>query len=155
MQNKTHKKGMLMALVPATLGIVLWLVMWHMGYIPALAAIAIVYGTHWFYGKWGGRISRKELIQVMSLAVVAIIIAFLISFVLDVWSYYTGLYGGQGNFLAADFWSLVLRQFGQFESYGRDLGLTVLFTGLAIVSLVYDKRRARDDKKADEIAKKL
>ena len=155
MQKKTHKKGMLMALIPAVLGVVLWYVVWRIGFIPAFVAFVIVYGMHWFYGKWGGRISKKEFAQVMALAVLFIVVAFLIGFVADTWSYYALMQGGDGGFFSADFWQTVGSQLSHISGYIKDLGLTILFTIFAIISLAYDKKRRSQEKKIDEIAEKM
>ncbi|MGI6612114.1 MAG: hypothetical protein ACOX0Z_00865 [Candidatus Nanosyncoccaceae bacterium] len=155
MQEKTHKKGMLMALIPAVLGIVLWLIVWRIGFIPAFVSFVIVYGTHWFYGKWGGRISKKEFGQVMTLAVFSILVAFFIGFTVQTWEHYNLMIGGEGGFFSADFWQTVIEELKLFSNYAKDFGLTVLFTVFAIISLVYDKKRNRVEKKVDEIAKKM
>ena len=154
-QNKTHKKGMLMALIPAVLGVVLWLVIWRIGFIPAFVAFIVVYGMHWFYSKWGGRISKKEFVQLMVLAVLFILLAFLLGFIVQTWEYHTLMVGGEGGLFSSDFWQTVLEELRHVSGYARDLGLTILFTIFAIASLVYDKKRNRQDKKIDEIAKNL
>lgn len=155
MQNKTHKKGMLMALIPAFLGVVLWYIVWKLGSIPAFVSFAVVYGMYWFYGKWGGRISKKELTQLMLLAAIFILLAFLVSFVADVWEFYVHMDGGAGGIFSEDFRKVVFDQLAHVDGYIKDLGLTILFTVFAIVSLVYDKKRRGEEKKIDEIAKTL
>lgn len=155
MQNKTHKKGMLMALIPAVLGVVLWLVVWRIGFIPAFVSFVMVYGMHWFYGKWGGRISKREFVQLMFLAVFFILLAFLLGFVVQTWEYHTLMVGGESSLFSSDFWQTVLKELRHFSGYAKDLGLTVLFTIFAIVSLVYDKKRHRQEQKIDEMAKNL
>lgn len=154
MQEKTHKKGLLMAMIPAVLGIVLWHVIWRLGVVPAIASFAIVYGMHWFYGKWGGRISRKEFTQLMILASLFVLLAFFITLVFDIRTFYIEMIGGTGGFFSADFWSEVWNEIKHF-GYARDLGLTILFTGLAIASLVFDKKRAREERKIESLSKEL
>lgn len=155
MQQKTHFKGMLMALIPGILGVVLWRVVWNVGYISSLVSFAVVYAMYWFYTKWGGRISKRELIQLMVVATIFILIAFFASFILDVRNFYLTMYGGEGSWFSADFLRILGEQLAHVQGYIKDLGLTLLFTGLAIFSLVHDKKRALQDKKIDKLSKTI
>lgn len=91
----------------------------------------------------------------MTLAVFSILLAFAIGFIVQTWDHYALMVGGDAGFFSADFWQTVLEEIKLFGGYAKDLGLTILFTVFAIVSLVGDKKRRRVEKKVDDIAKNL
>jgi hypothetical protein len=102
-------RGTLLALLIIPAGIIVWVIIWGLGFIASIVALGIAIGALWLYRLGsGGRISRAGAVRVTVITVVALLLAFWAGLVSDV----LPLYAGQRNIdyvtalTSGEFWSL-------------------------------------------------
>lgn len=78
-------RGFLVSLIVLPVGVVLWLIIWNLGYIASIVALGVAFGAYWLYKKGsGGRISLRGAIIVAIVSVVTIVLAFFIGVLSDI-----------------------------------------------------------------------
>lgn len=71
-------QGFLLSLVMIPAGIVVWVLIWQLGFISALVAFAVVIGVTFFYRLGsGGRIGKQGLALIIAVTLVTLVLAFL------------------------------------------------------------------------------
>lgn len=96
-------RGLLFSLVIIPAGIILWVLIWQLGFISALVAFAVVIGATFMYRLGsGGRISLRGLIVIVAVTLVTLVLAFLSGMAADLAAFLDiSLLSAIGN---ADFW---------------------------------------------------
>ncbi|HEX7834002.1 MAG TPA: hypothetical protein VF479_00875 [Pseudolysinimonas sp.] len=113
-------RGTLLALLIIPAGIIVWVIVWGLGFIASIVALGIAIGALWLYRLGsGGRISRAGAVRVTVITVVALLLAFWAGLVSDALPFYAS----QRNIdyisalTSGDFWSLfnhaVANNFGE------------------------------------------
>ena len=135
-QPKTGR-GLLFALAAIPLGIVVWVIIWELGYVASLASFVITGAAVWLYEKGAGAPpSRKAGIGLVGICLLGVILAFISGIFADGWSYYGSTdYLSQGGLELSTSEKLqyvaeVMRQPQLWEAYTNDIVLTLLFTAL-------------------------
>jgi len=153
MKNKStafSAKGFALALlvVPAT--IVLWVVIWRMGFMASIVSLATAFGTVWLYQLGaGGTITKPAAFALFGVIIVSVVLAFLAGMASDMHSAYVEVYGST-SLMSADFWSFYFSMLGNGEvwsDYSQDimwaLGFAVLGAGWTVKDLFMPPRAAK------------
>ncbi|TBN57891.1 hypothetical protein EYE40_11075 [Glaciihabitans arcticus] len=101
-------RGLLFSLAVIPVGVILWVVVWSLGFIAAIIAALVSIGAVWLYRKGsGGRVSFVGVIVVAVVTLVTLVIAFLGGLVADYAAAIAAEIGGtQLDALAyPDFWT--------------------------------------------------
>lgn len=133
-------RGLLFALATIPLGVVLWVVIWQLGYVAAFVSLAIVLGAAFLYRLGsGGRVSMKGLLVILGVTIVTIVLAFLAGVAVDIASFLgMSLFPALGN---GEFWdTFALNIFDNPEmwaEYMPDIIMTVIFAALGTVGVIW------------------
>jgi len=89
-EPQTHKvRGLLLSLVAIPIAMVLWVIIWNMGFIASIVAFALAYGVLWLYEKGAGAKPDKTVaLPLVAIIVVGSMLSFFAGMVSDGWSYY-------------------------------------------------------------------
>ena len=139
------QRGVLFALAAPIIGVVLWVILWRMGFIASLVSFAIVYLTVWLYKKGAGVdiLSRKAAIVSLIIAIVGVILAFLAGVVSDGTSFYKqdAQMSEWALLQEGQFWSLMGESFKYlsfWSAYKMDILISLAFAALGMYSTIKD-----------------
>ncbi len=153
-------RGLLFALAAIPLGIVIWVVIWELGYVASLASFVIAGAALWLYEKGAGaEPSRKAGVGLVGIFIGGVVLAFLAGMVVDGWMYYNGKDGQQlGSSVELSTGQKLqyivedMQQPKLWEGYSNDILLTLLFTaiggGYIVLTLFKNPKSANQDKAA-------
>lgn len=134
-------RGVLLALLAIPLGMILWVIIWRMGYIASIASLAAAAAAVWLYrvGSRGKTPDRKAAALIVIIIVAAVVLSFIAGVVSDGVTYLVDTAGlGFGEALSVALQTTFMTPLIR-ESYMSDLGLAALFgaigAGWAVVSL--------------------
>ncbi len=133
-------RGFLFSLAIIPLGVILWVVIWQLGYVAAFVALAIVLGAAFLYRLGsGGRVSMKGLFVILGVTVVTIVLAFLAGVAADIASFLgMSLIPALGN---GEFWdTFAINIFDNPEmwaEYMPDIIMTVIFAAVGTVGVIW------------------
>lgn len=123
-------RGLLFSLAVIPLGIIVWVLIWQLGFISAIVAFGISFGATFLYRLGsGGRISVRGLVVIIAVTLVALVLAFLGGMAADLASFLgISLPAALGN---AEFWdTFALNVFDNPALWGE-------YTGSILMSLAF------------------
>ncbi len=82
-----YVKGALYAIGGPIVGIVLWIIIWEMGFIASIATFAMAWLTVWLYKKGAGGIDRPSLYIILFYIVIGIVLSILSGMAADMLDY--------------------------------------------------------------------
>ena len=129
-KNNVSLKGLALASLVIPIGIILWVVLWNMGFMASLVAFVIAYGAVRLYKtQTGGQVSKPAALALVVLTVLGVVLSFIGGMVADGWSAYSGEFSN-AVLLSADFWQFMIDNLldaSIWEAYRNDLIIAVVF----------------------------
>ena len=126
-------RGVLFALAIIPVGIILWGIVWSLGFISAIVGFAVAIGAMFLY-KLGtrGRLTRKGALFISIITLVTLVLAFFGGIVLDALKVFSELSGRSQLDLFGDplFWDsffVLLKEPGVLSEYTGSILLALLF----------------------------
>ena len=93
--SENFQRGVIFALVALPAGIVAWDILWSVGFVASLVAFGVAWlAVRLYRFGLGGRISRNGAIAVTVITIVALVLAFVSGFVIDMVIQFTQATGG-------------------------------------------------------------
>ncbi|NTW42433.1 MAG: hypothetical protein HGA44_21590 [Cellulomonadaceae bacterium] len=77
------RRGALFALATIPVGVLVWVVLWSLGFIASLVAAMVAFLAMWLYVRGAGRLSRAGAVVVVVITVTTLMLAFFGGIVLD------------------------------------------------------------------------
>lgn len=140
-EKKSRAKGFLLTLGVAILSIVLWVIIYRLGYVAAVVSFATAFGVFTVFKFGAGEITKKDIIWLSLIILVITLVSFYVAFVFEIWDQYNTMLGGDKGFFSADFWSTVNAELVIIKEYSRDLLMSLGFAVLGAGSLLLDRRQ--------------
>lgn len=146
LEKKSRAKGYLLTLPVVFLGIILWLIIWRLGYIAAIVSFLVAFGVFWMFKLGAGEATKRDWPWLSLIVFVTVLIAFFSGLLIEAWQQYSGFLGGQQGFFSADFWEFATPIVTDITHYSRDLLMAIGFTVLGVGSLLIDQYRQSSTK---------
>jgi hypothetical protein len=130
-------KGILASLGAIVAGVVLWVILWRMGFVASIVSFAIAWLAIKLYGLGAGMVTRSSAKYIVAVSIVGVALSFLAGLVsdgADVFADGTKL-SLWNTFTAGDFWSFIWANFQSAElwkSYTGDIAMAALFAALGM-----------------------
>ncbi len=129
MTTPNHKKGILLALLAVPIAMILWVIIWRMGYVASLVAFALAWGVVWLYEKGAGSApDKKSAPYLAGIIILGVIVSFAAGIVSDGHDFYTSKDGG--SLSSIDAVNAAIGQLGNGElwgSYANDAVMAFVF----------------------------
>ena len=139
--NKT--RGILLSLVAIPAAIILWVIIWNMGYIASLVAFALAYAVVWLYEKGAGAKPDKTVaLPLILIILVGSFLSFMGGMASDAWTYfhsseYVSEMGEPTTSEAIDLTMQGLSNGEMWGAYSNDLIMTAVFTLIGAGGVAY------------------
>lgn len=118
-------RGLLFALIAAPVGVVLFLIIWNLGYVASIVGFVIAFAAYWLYKKGsGGRISTVGALLVAAVTLVSLAIAFIVAETSDLAAY---------NIT----WAQAMSHPEFVPALMSDLGMTALFGLIGCAAVIF------------------
>ncbi|MDQ4213223.1 hypothetical protein [Microbacterium capsulatum] len=131
-------RGLLFSLPVIPVGVILWVVIWQLGFISSFVAFLVVWGAAFLYRKGsGGRVSMAGLAVIVGVTLLALLLAFFGGLAADLAAFLKlPLLSALGN---AEFWdTFFLNVFDNpdmWSGYGSSIAFSLLFVALGTFSV--------------------
>lgn len=137
-----NRKGILLALLSIPIGVVLWVVIWSLGYIASAAAFAIAASAVWLYSVGAKRTpSGGAIWALLVIILVGLVLSFMAGVVVDGVKFYTDVSGNNwfAALSSADFWDFfgkAISRPGVWSGYTNDILMSVGFAALGVFGVI-------------------
>ncbi len=142
--NKT--KGILLSLLAIPAAIIVWVIVWSMGFIASIVALGLAYAVVWLYAKGAGAQPDKTVALPLVLVIlVGCVLSFVAGVAYEGYSYYQS-----EEYLAdakvetnptpdetAEYVASMMGDSSLWEAYTNDIIMTIVFTLLGAGGVVY------------------
>jgi hypothetical protein len=142
-----YGRGALFALGGPVVGIILWVILWHAGFIASIATFALAWLTVWLYKQGAGGIDRKSLYVILPYIAVGFLLSIVAGMVYDLLriafeeSADARDMGTWGLLTDSSFWSYIWGNltYGVFlKEYTTDILISLALGGLGVYGTVRD-----------------
>lgn len=152
-KNNINLKGLALASLVIPIGIVLWVVLWNMGFMASLVAFVIAYGAVWLYKtQTNGEITKPAAVALLGLIVLGVFLSFVSGMIADGWSAYSSEISNPA-LLSADFWQFIVGNLSDgaiWQAYSSDLIIAIVFaligSGYELYRLFVPEKKPAADK---------
>jgi hypothetical protein len=134
------QRGTIVALVTIPLGVIVWVILWNIGFVASIVAFGAAYLAVRLY-RWGsgGPISRTGAIRITVITIVTMLIALFAGIVSDAAQSYSSGSGESAlsEVLSPEFWRVfwhALAQPGVLSGYAPSIILALLFGAIGCFS---------------------
>lgn len=141
--NKSRVRGILLALLSIPVGIIIWVIIWRLGYVAALASLAMAVLAFWLYEK--GARQKPDIIAIIWLLVIIIagaVLAFLCGILSDgiiAMMEEVGVSFGEALRLSLE---VLFRDSSVISAYSSDAIMAFVFTALGAGWFIVDALRS-------------
>lgn len=159
-----YHKGAFFALGGPAVGIILWVIIWQLGFIASTVAFVMAWLTIWLYKKGAGGVDKKSLEIIIPYIVIGLVLAFIAVFSLDS-AYYAqnevdGLKGQAiGSILtSASFWSFNFNSLlspYDVGQYAIEIIISVAFGIFGTYGTIKAVREGSDEKDSEQTPKSV
>lgn len=149
-------RGLLFSLAIVPAGVIVWTIIWQLGYMSAIVAFVVAVGAAWLYRRGsGGRIGGAGIASIIVVTLVTMVLAFLAGIAADVAAFLgMDLPAALGS---AEFWdTFVLNLTDNPELWGDmtgDILLGLLFAALGAGSVLWNLAKEAKAAKAADAAR--
>ena len=139
------RKGLAYALLSIPVGMILWVIIWQMGFIASISSFAIAWLAIYLY-RVGARssVTRKVLPYLIAIIVVGVVLSFIAGMASDAVDFYNNKnsLSGMGTIFSGDFWSFFFDNLFNnpdlWASYTSDIIMSVVFAAIGLYGIVRD-----------------
>ncbi len=136
-----YSLGYLYALGAVVAGIIVWVLVWKMGFIASIVAFGMAAGVSYLY-QLGAKanIDKKSGIILIIMIIVGLLLAFGAGMVSDAWDVYSSIVPGSSLFDSGfiNFVTSAISQGGVIAAYGKDFAMAALFGALGSFGIIKD-----------------
>lgn len=139
--EKNRSTGLSMALLAIPAGVILWVIIWRMGFVASIVSFAIAAGAVWLYEKGSKtEITKNELLPIIFIILAGVILAFISGIASDAWDGYVeiGKTEDLSGILFTDFFFTNLGKSELWSLYVNDIIMTIGFTALGTFGVLRD-----------------
>lgn len=148
-ENRTRGTLFALAVIPA--GIILWVIIWMIGFIAAIVGILVAVGALWLYRKGsGGRIGYNGAARVSAIVVVTLLVSFFAGLIADSPAYY-GRALASGKFFEAVSYSLGLAGTDGLINIGLLAVFIVLGVGIVFRTAMQQVKQEQAERAAGQL----
>lgn len=140
-KTPNYKRGYLFALGAVVVAIVLWVIIWKMGFIASLVAFAMAWGVSFLYQKGAGAdVDKKSSVILIIMIVVGLVIAFAAGMVSDAYDAYKSVVPDASLFDSGfhSFFSEAMSDSAVIGAYTKDMAMALVFGALGSYGIIKD-----------------
>jgi len=134
-----YLKGVLLSLLAVPVAMVLWVIIWRMGYVASLVAFALAWLVLWLYEKGTGvKPDKRSAPYLVAIIVLGVVLSFTAGVVSDGHDFYTSSDGG--SLSSMDAIGSAIGQLGNGElwaTYTNNALMALLFGALGAGWVIY------------------
>ena len=149
------RRGMLLSVAAIPAAMVLWVIVWSMGYIASIVAFALAYAVIWLYEKGAGAKPDKTVaLPLVAIILVGSLLSFMAGMAADGWSYYhSAEYTAMAQPTDGEVIGYIVQDFSNSQIWGaytNDIMMTVLFTLIGAGGVIYTLFKSKASRESVE-----